>query len=1817
MLAMGNIAFADATSVASANYADIAGNMYESQLREWIANGFIKGYPDGNFKPHNQITRSEFIALVNRAYGFSDTMEINYSDVTKTQWYYKDAAKATKAGFIQGANGKFMPLDNISRQEMAIIISRLTKNEKTAADDAIINKLVDNKDIPVWSQGAISTALRNKFFEGFIGNAFEPTEKITRLEAVVVLDRAFKSMYKGVYASKGTYGPDTGIEILDGDVVVVAPGVTIKNTTINGNLILRETVGEGNVYLDNVIVKGETLVKGGGANSIVVKNSTLGKVIVIKEGNIVRIVASGSTTIDTVNIGGNAKLEEYELTGAGFNDVLVLDDIPEGANVIFEGNFDDVQIDSSKINVAVESGTIGTFTLAKEAENTNINIAKDAKVTTLTLNAAAKVTGTGSIGTANINVSGTSIEQKPSTVKLGTGVNATVNGSTVTPAPAPVFGGGGGGGGYAPPANSVPVASNVTISGENVVGKTLTGNYTYTDADNNSEAVSTYRWYRSNSATGDKTLIAGATSKTYTIQAADKGKYLFFEITPAATSGLSPGSAVVSAPSNKIIAVYEGTAAATYVVSENFNTHLGTDYRGINVGYKLINLNNFDIEKVEVKLFNGTAELAKNTSIKSKHDELGADEKQFSTPFIVVPGTYREDFWTFDARTLSKDIRPTKAVITIIDKAGDVYIAENSNLVEPNGASYVSLFDTAAATIHETAADYNGTNRITVEFKVNESIDLSQGSLADVIIRYGTKDANGNFVDALRSNNTPIIKSKLWSGYLNSYDANNHEIKYSQGAIGDTRYLNILPADTLILTTVDYNFDTMKYADSTWYEALNNGNLFVRVEVKDNAGNSTVEYVPVPDERAPIIKDVSLAIDNGLVLNFNIDETIDLGTEKADIEISYFTRAANGGLVPISNTLAGNSPLVKNKTWSGYLWGANTHINYSKGTVNDERYQNVIPAGTNLSTLVRQGYHSNGDMNYVAIDWTMPETYVVRIKATDNSGNTSVIVEKEATVINPNAVVITNLTEMTNAIKNQADGQTWYIKAGTYDIPRDMTTLRDNNGAIVAAGGQSGWYMPITVNNLNIIGIGNPVLTSSIVSTNGAWASQNFITVWGDNVKFKGLTITPKVEANKSIEVVGDKQFTIEGCTFTPNTIAAGANPTYGGSLYFNGAGTTGNGTKNISVSNNIFNYACISFDGVEGRKITISNNTFDNIAEGYYAIGNTYWGSTDRKTTQYSDVKVNGNTFNNVVAGTTKIIAARLNQTFILDANNKVGANLIDKDNFEGYINFNNLTYWPECKNNKVVVDGKVYESPYKDIDAYVTSVPQLVSAVTNAKDGDTILVASGNYILTGGIVPNKSITLVGKDKASTIIDTTVQGLYGAFQATNGHKLSLENMTFKTSDPTNVAARNGYYVVGTGLLTGNTEIVIQNCIIDGYYSAVYMNNADVNNNKLSIVNNTITNCDWAYSIDNITAGAQDILPGNLLFDGNTGDGADKGRERFSSANIQVLDPAGASKGGFPTMQEAANAASAGDVILVATGNYELGEQLKIMKPITIKGIGIVTITPAAGFNEGTYNADKHLISINGVVGLVQLENLTVSNARRAGINVWESTSVTLKDITSINNAGTGLIVTNSNVVADNLNTSGNAWGYGVNVDNGSNPSPGAPLTSFTLTSGTISDIKQIVSDKGGVTITAPNYQIFINDVSKVFGANITGWYGEDNAYLDTSVNFNFDSIQITDINSVKFSLYQNGILMGTALSNGENLVNLLKDCAQYWEKTADTYTEVKGIRIMSSAFKNRTEANDNGYWLRSECAATNTSIPNGLVVEVVVGNTTFITTLP
>ena len=99
--------------------------------------------------------------------------------------------------------------------------------------------------------------------------------------------------------------------------------------------------------------------------------------------------------------------------------------------------------------------------------------------------------------------------------------------------------------------SSLPVASAVSFTGQEMVGDTLTGSYIYSDSGGHSEASSLFQWLESATQDGTYGAIPGATGETYRLTASDAGQYVEFEVAPVST--VATGIAFTSNPSEQIL----------------------------------------------------------------------------------------------------------------------------------------------------------------------------------------------------------------------------------------------------------------------------------------------------------------------------------------------------------------------------------------------------------------------------------------------------------------------------------------------------------------------------------------------------------------------------------------------------------------------------------------------------------------------------------------------------------------------------------------------------------------------------------------------------------------------------------------------------------------------------------------------------------------------------------------------------------------------------------------------------------------------------------------------------------------------------------------------------------------------------------------------------------------------------------------------------------------------------------------------------------------------------------------------------------------
>ncbi|MBH5320507.1 S-layer homology domain-containing protein [Paenibacillus sp. GSMTC-2017] len=419
--------------------SDIDGHWAAESLRKWVDNGLLKGYDDGSYKPDRHVTRAEFVSLINRSFKLTEKAELAFADVDKKSWVHEQVSIAVKAGYVNGfSDGSFRPNDKITREQSANMVFKLL-GLKVSEGNAVT--FTDAANISKSSKDAVATLVKENIINGLPDGSFNPQGFLSRAQSVTLLDAGLA--YKvptTTYDKAGVYGDKSVAETVYGDVVISAPGVTLQNMTIKGDVTVTASVYEGDVHFKKVKIEGETKIQGGGPNSIHFEDSVLVRITVDKKDGSVRVVVAGASSIQQVVVNSSVKLEESGVTDSGFANIQLAKGLPAGSQVDLLGKFENVDILSSDVKVNVPSGTINNLNVQAGAVNNIINLNKDAKVIKLILDAVAKIVGGGSIENATVSKDGaaSSFETKPNKVE-GSGA--------VTPTSTPVSNGGGSGGG--------------------------------------------------------------------------------------------------------------------------------------------------------------------------------------------------------------------------------------------------------------------------------------------------------------------------------------------------------------------------------------------------------------------------------------------------------------------------------------------------------------------------------------------------------------------------------------------------------------------------------------------------------------------------------------------------------------------------------------------------------------------------------------------------------------------------------------------------------------------------------------------------------------------------------------------------------------------------------------------------------------------------------------------------------------------------------------------------------------------------------------------------------------------------------------------------------------------------------------------------------------------------------------------------------------------------------------------------------------------------------------------------------------------------
>lgn len=176
---------------------DIEGHLYESAIKYVYNRGIVEGYPDGTYKPDQTLNRAELLKIIVASkfsaseYNPYDGEQC-FSDVDGTQWYTKYVCFAKDRGIVEGyPDGSFKPSNDVIFVEALKIMMEGMGVEASSATGGqwYIPYYISAED-----HYLIPSELVNEYSHNFSrGQAAEVIMRILSLDASVVQPAIFSS----------------------------------------------------------------------------------------------------------------------------------------------------------------------------------------------------------------------------------------------------------------------------------------------------------------------------------------------------------------------------------------------------------------------------------------------------------------------------------------------------------------------------------------------------------------------------------------------------------------------------------------------------------------------------------------------------------------------------------------------------------------------------------------------------------------------------------------------------------------------------------------------------------------------------------------------------------------------------------------------------------------------------------------------------------------------------------------------------------------------------------------------------------------------------------------------------------------------------------------------------------------------------------------------------------------------------------------------------------------------------------------------------------------------------------------------------------------------------------------------------------------------------------------------------------------------------------------------------------------------------------------------------------------------------------------
>lgn len=392
VLSVALLAPTSAFAASPSDFSDFPNDWSTQAMTEAVENGLLGGVTDTTIAPQGKLTRAQMATIINRAFGATAQASLSgYTDVASNAWYYSDMAKAVQMGtFVGVGSGRLNPDAEITREEAFCVLSRAFGIDTASASS--LSRFSDSGDVSSWAAEAVAGMIASGYVGGYDDGGLHPKSTITRAEFASVMSRLVETYV----SAAGDVSED-----VDGNMIVRSADVHLQNMTIDGDLILADGIGTGDVTLEGVSVNGRILIRGGGSNSVHIIDSTIkGGVTLNNPNNVTNIEVENSTM-------GTVKLQ---------------------TDAIINGDIENVEV-AEGIEVTVASGTVQNMTVSEGAASAAISVADKAGIDKVTVQADdVTIDGEGTVGSVAANADNVAVNTVGTEVTAGEGTSGVTAG---------------------------------------------------------------------------------------------------------------------------------------------------------------------------------------------------------------------------------------------------------------------------------------------------------------------------------------------------------------------------------------------------------------------------------------------------------------------------------------------------------------------------------------------------------------------------------------------------------------------------------------------------------------------------------------------------------------------------------------------------------------------------------------------------------------------------------------------------------------------------------------------------------------------------------------------------------------------------------------------------------------------------------------------------------------------------------------------------------------------------------------------------------------------------------------------------------------------------------------------------------------------------------------------------------------------------------------------------------------------------------------------------------------------------------------------